>query len=99
MRRSLVLFALVLSCRSPHRTEAGIASPPSASSASNVARPVDRGLVDMPRDPREPVLASAASALLGHEHVLARPIDDGVSREAFHRFVDDLDVGKLFLLE
>jgi len=53
----------------------------------------------MPRDPRELVLASAASAFLGQEHVLARAIDDGVSKEAFHRLVEDLDLGKLFLLD
>lgn len=101
MRRSLVLvaLALVLSCRSPHGTDAGIASPPSASSVSDAARPVDRELADLPRDPREAVLASAASAFLGQEHVLARPIDDGVSKEAFHRLVEELDVGKVFLLE
>jgi carboxyl-terminal processing protease len=53
----------------------------------------------MPRDAREAVLASAASSLLGKEHVRARSIDDSVSKEAFHRFIDELDVGKLFLLE
>jgi carboxyl-terminal processing protease len=53
----------------------------------------------MPRDPREDVLAGAASALLGKEHVLARSIDDSVSKEAFHQLIDELDVGKLFLLE
>src|SRR5512141_1291225 len=101
MRRSLVLLALVplaLSCRSPHGTDVGIASPPAASSASDAARPVDTELADMPRDPREGVLASAATALLGHEHVLARRIDDSVSKEAFHRLIEDLDVGKLLLL-
>lgn len=102
MRRSLVVFALVLSCRSPQGTDAAIASPPPASSASApalVRRPVDRELADMPRDPREDVLAGAASALLGKEHVLARSIDDSVSKEAFHQLIDELDVGKLFLLE
>jgi carboxyl-terminal processing protease len=53
----------------------------------------------MPRDPREGVLANAASALLGQEHVLARSIDDSVSKEAFHGLMDELDVGKVFLLE
>ena len=53
----------------------------------------------MPRDAREGVLANAASALLGQEHVLARPIDDSVSKEAFHGLIDELDGGKLFLLE
>lgn len=100
-RSSLVLLGLLLSCRSPHGTDAGIASPPSASSVVSDAgaRPVDKDLADMPRDPREEVLASAATALLGSEHVLARPIDDSVSKEAFHRLVDEVDSGKLFLLE
>ena len=99
MRRSLVLFALVISCRSPHGTDAGIASPPSASSATDAARPVDQELAEVPRDPREALLASAASALLGTKHVLARVIDDSVSKEAFRRFMDELDTGKLILLE
>jgi carboxyl-terminal processing protease len=102
MRRSLVLVALAplaLACRSPHGTDSGIASPPSASSATDAARPVDRELADMPRDAREEVLANAASAFLGHEHVLARPIDDAVSKEAFHGLIEELDGGKLFLLE
>jgi len=100
MRRSFVLAALVLSsCRSPHGTDAGAASPPSASSAANAARPADDDLPDMPRDPREAELASAANELLGHEHVLARAIDDSVSKEAFGRLIEELDAGKLFLLE
>ena len=74
-------------------------APPPAPSASAVARPVDRELADLPRDPREAILASAAGALLAQEHVRARPIDDTVSKEAFKEFIDDLDVGKLFLLE
>ena len=36
VRRAFFLFALVLSCRSPHATDAGIASPPSTSDASRV---------------------------------------------------------------
>jgi carboxyl-terminal processing protease len=98
MRRSLVLVALVLSCRSPQGPDPAIASPPPAPSASAAARPVDRELADMPRDPRETILAYAAGELL-QEHVRARPIDDSVSKEAFHGFIDELDVGKLFLLE
>jgi hypothetical protein len=70
-----------------------------ASDPALVRRPADKELADMPRDPREGVLASAASSLLGHEHVLARAIDDSVSKEAFHHLIDDLDVGKVFLLE
>lgn len=92
----------MLSCRSPQGTDAGVAASPSGSSGSSAsdAGRADAGvLADMPRDPREAVLASAADALLGHEHVLARPIDDTVSKEAFHRLVEELDDGKVFLLE
>jgi len=99
MRRSLVLCALLFSCRSPRGAEPEIVAPPPAPSASAAARPVDRELADLPRDPREAILASAAGALLAQEHVRARPIDDTVSKEAFKEFIDDLDVGKLFLLE
>jgi len=103
MRRYLVVFALVLSCRSPRGSEAGPASPPSASSSasSSAARatlPVEADLPEAPRDPREPLLAGAATELL-KEHVLAKAIDDGVSKAAFHTLIEDLDVGKLFLLE
>jgi carboxyl-terminal processing protease len=114
MPRSLALLALLalpLSCRSPQGADPGSASPPPPSSAASPAprasvslagdagRPSGGDLVDMPRDPREALLANAAGALLGHEHVLARAIDDGVSKEAFHRLVEELDAGKLFLLE
>ena len=104
MRRSLVSAALpllVLACRSPHGTDAGIASPPSASSVvADGGRPVvTDDLAELPRDPREVALAGAASAFLEQEHVLARPIDDAVSKEAFKRFIEELDSSKLFLLE
>jgi carboxyl-terminal processing protease len=98
MRRFFVLLALVLSCRSPQGTDAGPASPPSASSAPSAARPLDVNLPESPRDAREAVLASAASTLL-REHVLAKSIDDGVSKEAFHNLIEELDVGKVFLLD
>jgi carboxyl-terminal processing protease len=101
MRRSLLLlFALAISCSPrPADTRAVTPSPPLPPSASAAARPVDRDLAETPRDPRETALATAAGSLLAHEHVLARPIDDGVSKEAFQRFIEGLDGGKLFLLE
>ena len=100
MRRSLVLFALVISCGSPQGTGTGIAAPPPpASSAPAVSPPVavDSDVPETPRDPREPFLASAATQLLS-EHVLRKRIDDSVSKEAFQRLVEDLDSGKLLLL-
>jgi carboxyl-terminal processing protease len=100
MRRSLLLLALVLSCSSPRPAETNDpkVSPPVAT-ASASARKLDVDLPETPRDPREEVLASAAGSLLGHEHVLARSVDDAVSKEAFQRFIEELDSGKLFLLE
>jgi carboxyl-terminal processing protease len=62
-------------------------------------RQAESDLPEAPRDPREQILASAASSLLTHEHVRARPIDDAVSKEAFQRFIEELDGGKVFLLE
>jgi carboxyl-terminal processing protease len=99
MRRAHVLFALLLSCASPHAPDAGLASPPSTSGGAQAPRPGDDDLAEAPRDPREAFLASAASALLGKQHMFARPIDDTVSKQAFERFIEELDGGKLFLLE
>lgn len=99
MRRSIVLVALLFSCRSPQGADTGVAAPPPAPSATDAGRPVEGDLADLPRDPRESVLATAASALLEQEHVLAKRVDDGVSKKAFERFIDELDAGKLFLLE
>ena len=102
MRRSLLLFVLALAaCGSPRTANKhdGSTSPSASVAAGSSARPVDSDLPEAPRDPREPLLAKAAGELLGHEHVLARTIDDGVSKEAFQRFIEELDSGKLFLLE
>ena len=105
MRRYLVLsaLALVLSCRSPQADVKPISapSPPASASSSVAARPVaplDGDLPEAPRDPRETILASAATELLG-EHVLAKTIDDSVSKEAFRSLIEELDAGKVFLLE
>jgi carboxyl-terminal processing protease len=96
MRRSLVLLlALVISCssrRSADKKKEGTSPPPPATTASP-------DFPEAPRDAREAVLAKATSSLLGQEHVLARTIDDGVSKEAFQRFIEELDGAKLFLLE
>lgn len=53
----------------------------------------------MPADPREPLLAQAAVALLAKQHVLRRPLDDALSREAFPKYVEEIDGAKLFLLQ
>lgn len=94
----MLVFALVLSCGSPHalvNRDGNV--PPSASAAPPIAD-ADKELPETPRDPRELVLSNAAVALLGQEHVRAHAIDDGVSKEAFQRFLEELDGGKLFFL-
>jgi carboxyl-terminal processing protease len=97
MRRALVLFALLLSCRSRHGTDAGATAPPPASSGPTAARPAADNEPEAPKDPREEVLAGITTELLS-EHVRATALDDSISKEAFKRMVDDLDSGKLFLL-
>jgi len=52
-----------------------------------------------PADPRELVIAAGVRQMLETEHLLARAIDDEVSRKAAARFVERLDPGKLFLLK
>ncbi len=101
MRRSFLLFALVLSCSSPRTADKldGRAPPSPGPSAGASASVGDADLPESPRDPREAVIASAAGTLLAREHVLARSIDDSVSKEAFQRFIEQIDSGKLFLLE
>lgn len=97
-RSSLLLLALVISCSSSRTAEKkdAVGAPlPSASASA----PIDSSLAETPRDPREAILAQAATALLSQQHLLARPIDDNVSKEAFDRFIEELDGGKLFLLE
>ncbi len=74
------------------------ATQPSASSAVHTVVPVEADLPEAPRDPRESILASAVTELL-REHVLAKAIDDSVSKQAFHTLIEELDVGKLFLLD
>jgi carboxyl-terminal processing protease len=101
MRRSLVLLALVLSCRSSKGTDTppALLPPPPSAATSQPARPVEPELAEVPRDSREVFLAKAAGVLLEEQHVLARAIDDDVSREAFRRLIEDIDGAKLFLLE
>lgn len=56
-------------------------------------------LPELPADAREPLLAEAATVLLAKQHVLRKPIDDALSRDAFQKLVEELDGGKLLFLE
>lgn len=102
MRRSTLVLALLTlaACSSPRTAEKKDdkgTSPPPAPAGSVL--PNDPSMAEAPRDPREPVLADAARTLLGHQHVLAKTIDDGVSKEAFTQLLEELDSGKVFLLD
>jgi len=52
-----------------------------------------------PPDPREAMLSAAMVELLGHEHLLRKPIDDELSRTSFATYLDRLDGSKLYLLK
>ena len=101
MRRSVLFLALVLSCRSSTGTDTppALSPPPPVAINSEPPRPGEPELAEVERDPREGFLAQAAGVLLGEKHVLAKSIDDGVSREAFQHFIEDIDGAKLILLE
>jgi carboxyl-terminal processing protease len=105
MRRSLgsffCLLVLATSCGSPPppADNHAIAAPSVSAPKPTPARPIASDLPEAPRDVREQILASAAGALLTHEHVLAKSIDDAVSKEGFQRFIEELDSAKIFLLE
>jgi carboxyl-terminal processing protease len=51
-----------------------------------------------PPDPREAALSATVRELLTDEHLLRKPIDDSVSRDAFKTYLDRLDGTKMFLL-
>ena len=103
MRRSLFFsfFVLAVACgpTPPANNQTSVSPIGSAAPSATAARPISSDLPEAPRDGRERILADAAGSLLTRQHVLARPIDDAVSKEAFQRFIEELDSAKLFLLE
>lgn len=93
--RTLGPFVVLLlaACSSPPSTTA----PKSSASASLPPPPSD--LPGLAADPREPVLAQAAVALLTKQHVLHKAIDDAMSKESFGQYIERIDGPKLMLLE
>ena len=85
----------------PANNQAIVAPPATATPSATAARPqmIDSDLPEAPRDIREQLLAGAAQSLLQHEHVRAKTIDDGISKDGFARFIEELDSAKIFLLE
>jgi len=59
---------------------------------------VDDNLPELPPDPREAQLAKNIERLLSKEHVRDQAVSDAVSKDAFPKYLEELDGGKLFLL-
>ncbi len=55
-------------------------------------------LPELPRDAREAILAESLTELLTEEHLRQQALNDTVSKEAFPKFLEDLDGSKLYLL-
>ncbi len=83
-------LALLVACKSSSSSAVAPILPPGDPS------PYDAGV---PADPREPILAAVVGHLLSTEHLEAHPVDDTVSRKAFAVYLEDVDPGKLFLLQ
>jgi carboxyl-terminal processing protease len=106
VRRSLRVapLALLLALACGSKTSPGSArSMATASELATGNEPavnlhIEDGLPELPRDPREEVLAQSVAELLVEEHVRNQALDDKVSKEAFPKFLEELDGSKLFLL-
>lgn len=89
-------------CAAPRSGTKGHPSALASASATAATDPNGAPLADLPgvpADPREPILAEAATTLLSSQHVLRKPIDDALSKDAFEKYIEELDGGKMFLLE
>lgn len=95
----MVATGLVSACASPKSAPKGSASAVASASGPAPTPPPASDLPEVPADPREPLLAEAAVSLLTSQHVLRKSIDDAFSKDAFQKYVEELDGGKLFLLE
>ena len=91
------VLALGVACSSPPASN----GPQIASSAVASAQ-APEPVVNLPEvepDRREGVLSEIMMVLLPERHLLKRPIDDTLSKEAFPVYLEELDGGKLLLLD
>ena len=96
---TLSLLSFGVGCASPAST-AGTHGPTAGSAAGPAtAAPIADGLPEVAPDAREAVLAEMTSVLLTDKHLLRRPIDDALSRQAFPNYLEHLDGAKLLLLQ
>ncbi|MFO0554779.1 MAG: carboxy terminal-processing peptidase [Polyangiaceae bacterium] len=90
-----LLFLALAACSS--KPSASTSSAPIVTGTSQqVAKPE---LPQTLQDPREPMLARTIDELLSEQHLLRKPIDDALSKEAFPKYLEELDGSKLFLLK
>lgn len=92
-----VVLALGFACSSPPASN----GPQIASSAVASAQ-APEPVVDLPEvfpDHREKVLAEIMMVLLPERHLLKRPVDDALSKDAFPAYLEEIDGAKLLLLQ
>lgn len=94
---ALLSLALMAACSNPPTTTSPRSSAPTVPMSAAVAPKDD--LPALPADPREATLAEATVQLLSKQHVLRKPIDDALSKEAFPKYIEELDGAKLLLLQ
>lgn len=95
---ALLALTPVAGCSSAHSGSAPTSTSANAPPPAPLAHH-DDALPELPPDPREKTLAEAAAVLLSEQHVLKKKIDDTLSREAFPKFIEQLDSAKLLLLQ
>ncbi len=87
----------MLACNSPS-SSGKTAQGPVASDARTTTAPPAPPIEPVPADPREQPLAHVVKELLETQHLRHRSLDDDVSRQAFGKYIERLDGGKMFLL-
>jgi carboxyl-terminal processing protease len=97
--RALAFALIAVGCSSPS-SPGGSRSvePSSATSATSTSVVIDDKLPELPADAREAQLAKNIERLLSKEHVRGQVVGDAVSKDAFPKYLEELDGGKLFLL-
>jgi carboxyl-terminal processing protease len=94
-----LVLGLVPSCASPRTDAKRIDAARTPASSGTVALAPTSDLPEVPADPREALLARTALGLLNEDHVLHKRVDDEVSKDAFQKYLEELDGSKVMLLE
>jgi carboxyl-terminal processing protease len=97
--RALAFVLIAVGCSSPS-SNGGSRSvePTGTASGATSAVVIDDKLPELPPDAREAQLAKNIELLLSKEHVRGQVVSDAVSKDAFPKYLEELDGGKLFLL-